>query len=88
MAAVRTVVHGAQCTALPSHPVAAAADLVDGAAYGMGGERAYAPVTVARRVEVIGFHLRTTGRCAPAPPAPCASAVAPGPLGSPSSRVT
>ncbi|MFE5704952.1 hypothetical protein [Rhodococcus koreensis] len=88
MAAVRTVVHGAQCTALPSHPVTAAAYLVDGAAtYGMGGERAYAPVALARRVEAIGYHHRTTGRCAPAPPAPCAGAVAPSPLG-PLSRVT
>ncbi len=68
-------------TALPSHPVTAAAYLVDVATYGMGGERAYAPVALARRVEAIGYHHRTTGRCAPALPAPCASAVAPSPLG-------
>ena len=58
------------------------------AAYGMGGERAYAPVTLARRVEAIGYHHRTTGRCALAPPVPCGSAVAPSPLGSLISRVT
>ncbi|PBC52148.1 hypothetical protein CJ179_01820 [Rhodococcus sp. ACS1] len=80
--------HGAQCKALPSHPVTAAAYLVDVATYDMGGERAYAPVALARRVEAIGFHHRITGRCALAPPVPCGSAVAPSPLGSLISRVT
>ena len=53
-------------TALPAHPVTVAAYLVDAAAiYTESGERAYAPVTLARWVAAIGHHHRTTGHSTP-----------------------
>jgi integrase len=53
-------------TALPAHPVTVAAYLVDAAdTYDSAGERAYAPMTLARWVSAIGHHHRTAGHPTP-----------------------
>ncbi|SEB75474.1 hypothetical protein SAMN04490239_1521 [Rhodococcus koreensis] len=80
--AVRTLVHGAQCTALPSQP---------GDRRRVSGRRRHhlrhgrgaglRPGHCGPVSEAFGYHHRTTGCCAPAPPAPCAGAVASSPLG-------
>ncbi|GCE40926.1 putative integrase [Rhodococcus wratislaviensis] len=53
-------------TALPAHPVTVAAYLVDAAdTYDSAGERAYAPMTLARWVAAIGYHHRAAGHTTP-----------------------
>lgn len=57
-------VHGH--TALPAHPVTVAAYLVDAAdTVDTVGERAYAPLTLARWVAAIGYHHRAAGHPTP-----------------------